>query len=72
MIETSVQAGVKVERPDFWTIRVSLLAVDQTQFMKLRELLGKWRSPAAPRPSPLPTLVKAEQRWKASGPGSQA
>ena len=71
-IETSVQAGVKVERPDFWTIRVSLLAVDQTQFMKLRELLGKWRSTAAPKPSPHPTMVKAEQRWKASGPGSQA
>jgi hypothetical protein len=68
---TTTQAGVTVERPDFWTVRISLLAVDDQEFAKLCTLLRAWRAPASPA-NMNPTLTKANQRRKANGVGSQA
>lgn len=68
-LDRSSQAGIDVIRPNFWVVRASLLSVDSNQMAKLRHLLET--SAGALRVCAKATMTKAEQRWKASGVGSQ-
>ena len=65
--DTYLQAGIQVERPDYWVVRVSLLGLSSLD--ELQSALYK----AGPRVrnAASATMTKARQRFNASGPGSQ-
>ena len=66
-----VQAGVKVTRPDFSVVRVSLLGLDEAKADNLYNYLKKSKCESA-RIHARTSEIKGRQRRAAHGPGSQA
>lgn len=67
---TTVQAGVRVTRPDFWVVRVSLLGLDETGLIKLLRVLEKEKSPEVQQQLAT-TKSEARRRHIATGSESQ-
>ena len=67
---TYVQAGVRITRPDFWVVRVSLAGLDDGKFNRLFEILKAFPDPRV-RAGAKDAKSKASGRRAAGGAGSQ-
>jgi hypothetical protein len=73
-IETSIveEGGLKIERPDFWVVKVTLLGMDQGELDTFTEWLEDPARSSGIRTFAKASVAYAKVRRKADGPGSQA
>ena len=71
-VNTDMQDGMMVQRPDYYVLRVSLLGLDEARFERLLGWASTCRIKAIEYGvKHLQTASKARQRWGARGIGSQ-